>query len=73
VENFTAPTRTLGREPTPEEIAERLELSVDKVKSILKAAQEPIGLSHPIGEDDARTSPSCCRGERSGFDSPLLA
>jgi len=42
----------LGREPTPEEIAERLELPVDKVKAILKAAQEPISLDRPIGEDD---------------------
>jgi RNA polymerase primary sigma factor len=42
----------LGREPTPEEIAERLELPVDKVKGILKAAQEPISLDRPIGEDD---------------------
>jgi RNA polymerase primary sigma factor len=42
----------LGREPTPEEIAERLDLPVDKVKSIIKAAQEPISLDRPIGEDD---------------------
>ena len=42
----------LGREPTPEEISERLDLPVDKVKSILKAAQEPISLDRPIGEDD---------------------
>ena len=42
----------LGREPTPEEIADRLDLPVDKVKSILKAAQEPISLDRPIGEDD---------------------
>ena len=42
----------LGREPTPEEIAERLDLPADKVKSILKAAQEPISLDRPIGEDD---------------------
>jgi RNA polymerase primary sigma factor len=42
----------LGREPTPEEIAERLELPVDKVKGIIKAAQEPISLDRPIGEDD---------------------
>jgi RNA polymerase primary sigma factor len=42
----------LGREPAPEEIAERLDLPVDKVKSILKAAQEPISLDRPIGEDD---------------------
>ena len=37
---------------TQEEIAERLDLPVDKVKSILKAAQEPISLDRPIGEDD---------------------
>src|SRR5258705_1713011 len=42
----------LGREPTPEEIAERLELPVDKLKAIRKAAQEPISLDRPIGEDD---------------------
>ena len=42
----------LGREPTPEEIADGLELPVDKVKSIIKAAQEPISLDRPIGEDD---------------------
>ncbi len=42
----------LGREPAPEEIAERLELPVDKIKAILKAAQEPISLDRPIGEDD---------------------
>jgi RNA polymerase primary sigma factor len=42
----------LGREPTPEEIGERLELPVEKIKAILKAAQEPISLDRPIGEDD---------------------
>jgi len=42
----------LGREPSPDEIAERLELPVDKVKSVLKASQEPISLDKPIGEDD---------------------
>jgi RNA polymerase primary sigma factor len=42
----------LGREPSPDEIAERLELPADKVKSVLKAAQEPISLDRPIGEDD---------------------
>jgi len=42
----------LGREPTPEEIAERLDLPPDKIKAILKAAQEPISLDRPIGEDD---------------------
>jgi len=42
----------LGREPSPEEIASRLDLPADKVKSVLKAAQEPISLDRPIGEDD---------------------
>ena len=42
----------LGREPFPEEIATRLEMPVDKIKSVLKAAQEPISLDRPIGEDD---------------------
>ncbi len=42
----------LGREPTPEEVAQRLAMPVDKIKSVLKAAQEPISLDRPIGEDD---------------------
>ncbi len=42
----------LGREPTPEEVAEKLTLPVEKIKSVLKAAQEPISLDRPIGEDD---------------------
>jgi len=42
----------LGREPLPEEIAERLDMPVDKIKSVLKAAQEPVSLDRPIGEDD---------------------
>ncbi len=42
----------LGREPTPEEVAAKLALPVDKIKSVLKAAQEPISLDRPIGEDD---------------------
>jgi len=42
----------LGREPLPEELAERLDMPVDKIKSVLKAAQEPISLDRPIGEDD---------------------
>ena len=41
-----------GREPTPEEIAEKLEMPLEKVKSVLKAAQEPISLDRPVGEDD---------------------
>jgi RNA polymerase primary sigma factor len=42
----------LGREPSPEEIGQKLDLPPDKVKSVLKAAQEPISLDRPIGEDD---------------------
>jgi RNA polymerase primary sigma factor len=42
----------LGREPLPEEIALRLQMPVEKIKSVLKAAQEPISLDRPIGEDD---------------------
>lgn len=42
----------LGREPTPEEIGEDMELSPDKVRDILKIAQEPVSLETPIGEED---------------------
>ena len=41
-----------GREPTPEEIGEEMELSPDKVRDILKIAQEPVSLETPIGEED---------------------
>ncbi len=41
-----------GREPTPIEIANRLNLPVEKVKSVLKVAQDPISLDRPIGEDE---------------------
>ena len=40
-----------GREPTPEEIGERMELPVDKVRKVLKIAKEPISLETPIGEE----------------------
>lgn len=42
----------LGREPTPEEIGKEMELSPDKVRDILKIAQEPVSLETPIGEED---------------------
>jgi RNA polymerase primary sigma factor len=42
----------LGREPHPEEIGERMELPVEKVRKILKIAKEPISLETPIGEDE---------------------
>ncbi len=41
-----------GREPTPEEIAERMELPLDKVRKVLKIAKEPISLETPIGEEE---------------------
>lgn len=42
----------VGREPTPEEIADRMDLEVDKVRKVLKIAQEPISLETPIGEEE---------------------
>ncbi|MBP1904333.1 RNA polymerase primary sigma factor [Paenibacillus turicensis] len=42
----------LGREPTPEEIAAEMELTVEKVREIMKIAQEPVSLETPIGEED---------------------
>jgi RNA polymerase primary sigma factor len=42
----------LGREPTPEEIAVKMELPVDKVRKVLKIAKEPISLETPIGEEE---------------------
>ncbi|MFB3114956.1 MAG: sigma-70 family RNA polymerase sigma factor, partial [Nitrospirales bacterium] len=42
----------LGREPTPEEIGERMEMPLEKVRKILKIAKEPISLETPIGEEE---------------------
>jgi len=42
----------LGREPTPEEIAKHLGMSADKVRKVLRSAQEPISLETPIGDDE---------------------
>ncbi|MBL7663847.1 MAG: RNA polymerase sigma factor RpoD [Bacteriovoracaceae bacterium] len=42
----------LGREPTPEEIAEKMDMSVDKVKKVFKISKEPISLETPIGEEE---------------------
>lgn len=44
--------QTLGREPTPEEIAAELEMPVEKVREVLKVSQEPISLETPVGEED---------------------
>ncbi len=42
----------MGREPTPEEIAEKMEIPLDKVRKVLKIAREPISLETPIGEEE---------------------
>lgn len=42
----------LGREPTPEEIAKEMNMSVDRVREILKISQEPVSLETPIGEEE---------------------
>jgi RNA polymerase primary sigma factor len=42
----------LGREPSPEEIAEKMELPADKVRKVLKLAKEPLSLDTPIGEEE---------------------
>jgi RNA polymerase primary sigma factor len=41
-----------GRDPTPEEVAKKLNYPLDKVKSVMKASMEPISLDRPIGEDE---------------------
>ena len=42
----------IGREPTPEEIAERMEMPVDKVRKVLRISKEPVSLETPIGEEE---------------------
>ena len=42
----------LGREPTPEEIADKMQIPIDKVRKVLKIAKEPISLETPIGEEE---------------------
>jgi len=42
----------LGREPTPEEVAEKMDMTPEKVREIMKIAQEPVSLETPIGEED---------------------
>jgi len=47
-----SPVQEIGREPTPEEIAKKMGISVSKVRKVLKIAQEPISLETPIGEEE---------------------
>ena len=42
----------IGREPTPEEIAEKMEFPLDKVRKVLKIAKEPLSLETPIGDEE---------------------
>jgi len=44
--------QVLGREPAPEELSEKLELPLDKVRQVLKISREPISLETPVGEED---------------------
>jgi len=44
--------QNIGREPTPEELAEKLEMTVEKVEQILEVAKEPVSLETPIGDDE---------------------
>ena len=52
VRTSRALVQEFGREPTPEEIAERMDMPVTKVRKVLKIAQEPISLETPIGEEE---------------------
>jgi len=42
----------MGREPTPEEIAERMDLPLEKIRRVMKVAKEPLSLETPIGDDE---------------------
>jgi RNA polymerase primary sigma factor len=42
----------MGREPTPEELGDRMDIPEDKVRKVLKIAKEPISMETPIGDDD---------------------
>jgi RNA polymerase primary sigma factor len=42
----------MGREPTPEELAERMEMSEDRVRRVLKVSREPISMETPVGDDE---------------------
>jgi len=60
-----------GREPSPEEIAEKMEIPLEKVRKVLKIAREPISLETPIGEEEdshlgisSKTRSSCSRRRR---------
>lgn len=52
VRTSRALVQDLGREPTPEEIADKMEIPIEKVRKVLKIAKEPISLETPIGEEE---------------------
>ncbi|RME59808.1 MAG: RNA polymerase sigma factor RpoD [Candidatus Dadabacteria bacterium] len=52
VRTTRALVQELGREPTPEEISKRMDISIEKVRKVLKIAKEPISLETPIGEEE---------------------
>jgi len=45
--------QALGREPTPEELAERMELPIEKIRMVMKIAKEPVSLEAPVGEEES--------------------
>jgi RNA polymerase primary sigma factor len=45
----------LGRDPTPDEIAGRLDMPIDKVQAVMKASMEPVSIDRPLGEDEDST------------------
>ena len=49
---FRSMLQEMGREPTPEELAEKMEMPEDKVRKVLKIAKEPISMETPIGDDE---------------------
>jgi RNA polymerase primary sigma factor len=59
ISKVTKTSRTLlqelGRDPTPEEIAGRLEMPLDKVQAVMKASLEPVSIDRPLGEDEDST------------------
>jgi RNA polymerase primary sigma factor len=65
--------QTLGREPYPEEIAERMETSSEKIRQILRAAKQPISLETGIGSDDESTVADFIADETSAAPADVAA
>ena len=45
--------REIGREPRPEEIAEKMEIPIDKIRQLIRVARDPISLEAPVGDDES--------------------